>query len=238
MNIYDIKKNTIMKKLKYVKLFESFVNEELSPELKKRTYDAMVKIAQDPNAIDKRIKSGQATNIESMLAPSVKSALERLKSAVGKIALETTALEVTIYDNGMSEGTVSIHIGIHKSASVTGYFESLLMVLVTKDKYQQSGSWSSSQMDANQRSLRLSICDQLQKDRAVITSLKNLIVEIQKNEIPGEEEVPSEPTSVTKEGEIVLNTNTMEEDDISKYGTGGSGLPDFRSEAGQIARGR
>jgi len=30
MNIYDIKKNTIMKKLKYVKLFESFVNEELT----------------------------------------------------------------------------------------------------------------------------------------------------------------------------------------------------------------
>ena len=30
MNIYDIKKNNIMKKLKYVKLFESFVNEELT----------------------------------------------------------------------------------------------------------------------------------------------------------------------------------------------------------------
>jgi hypothetical protein len=32
MNIYDIKKNTIMKKLKYVKLFESFVDSETESE--------------------------------------------------------------------------------------------------------------------------------------------------------------------------------------------------------------
>jgi hypothetical protein len=42
----------------------------------------------------------------------------------------------------------------------------------------------------------------LEKDRAFIKSLKDLIVEIQKNEIPGEEEVPSEPESVTPEGTI------------------------------------
>jgi hypothetical protein len=211
MNIYDIKKNTIMKKLKYVKLFESFLNEELSPETQKRTYDAMIKIALDPSAIDKKIKSGQAKNIESMLAPSVKSALEKLKSAVANVNLiqmsgvndKTTAkLEVQVYDNGMSEGTVTIHVGLDKFSSITGFFESIFMVLVSKDKYQRIQSYVSQSLAPNQQRFRLGVYDQLEKDRAFIKSLKDLIVEIQKNEIPGEEEVPSEPESVTPEGTI------------------------------------
>ena len=58
-----------MKKLKHVKLFESFVNEELSPDLKKRTYDAMIKIANNPDSIDNIKRSKQASNIMKSLSP-------------------------------------------------------------------------------------------------------------------------------------------------------------------------
>ena len=119
-----------MKNLKYVKLFESFVNEELSPELQKRAYDAMIKIALDPDELDRKIKGGQAKNIESMLAPSVKSALENLKSMVSKFALaNNVALDVQVYDDGMSEGMVVIHVGYpdrekdSRTLSVHGYFQ-------------------------------------------------------------------------------------------------------------------
>jgi hypothetical protein len=209
-----------MKKLKYVKLFESFLNEELSPETQKRTYDAMVAIAQDPSALDKKIKSGQAKNIESMLAPSVKSALKKLKSAVANIELGPGSaaeleLEVQVYDNGMSEGTVTIHVGLNKYTSITGFFESIFMVVVSKDKYQRIQCYISASLNEIQRRLRLGVYDQLEKDRAFITSLKNLIVEIQKNEIPGDLEVPSEPESVTPEGSIIHVGSSKPEEDIN-----------------------
>ena len=52
MNIYDIKKNTIMKKLKYVKLFESFMKEELSPETQKITLDAKIQNNEIPGDLE------------------------------------------------------------------------------------------------------------------------------------------------------------------------------------------
>ena len=218
-----------MKKLKYVKLFESFVNEELSPELKKRTYDAMMKIANDPNAIDHSVRRQQADNINKSLSPAVENLRKELEVHAKRILEENKRLDpdssftgsqgfdVKINDYGLENGIVCL--------SVTNQHASVFSLSICKDKYE------------NQRQT-FGMKKDFFGDRAFINTLKKLIVQIQKDEIPGEEEVPSEPTSVTKEGEIVLNTNTMEEDDISKYGTGGSGLPDFRSEAGQIARGR
>lgn len=195
-----------MKNLKYVKLFESFVNEELSPELQKRAYDAMIKIARDPDALDRKIKGGQAKNIESMLAPSVKSTLENLKSVVSKFALaNNVALDVQVSDDGMSEGMVVIHVGYPDSdggfvatRSVHGYFQSIFKVLVSKDKYQRFSNFSGNDPEAEV------VYDHLEKDRGFIISLKKLIVEIQKNEIPGELEVPAQPQSVTPEGSIIL----------------------------------
>lgn len=194
-----------MKNLKYVKLFESFVNEELSPELQKRAYDAMIKIALDPDALDRKIKGGQAKNIESMLAPSVKSTLENLKTAVTRIALaNNVALDVQVYDDGMSEGMVVIHVGYPDSEkdsttrSVHGYFQSIFKVLVSKDKYQRFSNFIGNDPEAEV------VYDHLEKDRGFIISLKKLIVEIQKNEIPGELEVPAQPQSVTPEGSLIL----------------------------------
>ena len=189
-----------MKNLKYVKLFESFVNEELSPELQKRAYDAMIKIALDPDALDRKIKGGQAKNIESMLAPSVKSALENLKSMVSKFArANNVALDVQVYDDGMSEGMVVIHVGFNGSETWSGSFESIFKVLVSKDKYQRCANFSTTAPSAK---LGQEIYDNLEKDRGFIISLKKLIVEIQKNEIPGELEVPAQPESVTPEGSL------------------------------------
>ena len=192
-----------MKNLKYVKLFESFVNEELSPELQKRAYDAMIKIALDPDALDRKIKGGQAKNIESMLAPSVKSALENLKSMVSKFALaNNVALDVQVYDDGMSEGMVVIHVGYpdrekdYRTLSVHGYFQSIFKVIVSKDKYQRFADNYIKDPESD------AIYDNLEKDRGFIISLKKLIVEIQKNEIPGELEVPDQPQSVTPEGSL------------------------------------
>ncbi len=65
--------------MKYIKLFESFVNEELSPELKKRTYDAMMKIANDPNAIDEIKRAHQARNIMRSLSPDVEKLRKELE---------------------------------------------------------------------------------------------------------------------------------------------------------------
>ena len=216
-----------MKKLKYVKLFESFLNEELSPETQKRTWDAMVKIAQDPSALDQKIKSQQASNIEKMLAPSVKSSFERLQSILSKYGrykqlpndklpgiamsgladINSSDLIVRLEDNGLSEGIVSINIGIRARF---GFPYEIFKVLVSKDRYEQCGEIYSEKKDGKiykgDATLKdwnpTNIYENLTKDRAFIRSLKDLIVEIQKNEIPGDLEVPSEPESVTPEGTI------------------------------------
>ena len=72
----------------------------------------------------------------------------------------------------------------------------LLNLLISKNKYQKGKSVGGP-------------TDQLYSDRPFVNTLKKLIVQIQKDEIPEEESpneiFPREPKSITKEGEIVLN---------------------------------
>ena len=129
--------------------------------------------------------------------------LENLKSAVSKFAIaNNVALDVQVYDDGMSEGMVVIHVGYPDSEkdsttrSVHGYFQSIFKVIVSKDKYQRFADNYIKDPESD------AIYDNLEKDRGFIISLKKLIVEIQKNEIPGELEVPAQPQSVTPEGSL------------------------------------
>ena len=193
MNIYDIKKNTIMKKLKYVKLFESFLNEELSPELKKRTYDAMMKIANNPNAIDHSVRRQQADNVQKTLSSEVEKLRKELEEHALRILEENKRLDpdssftgsqgfgVKINDYGLENGIVSL--------SVNNQHASVFSLSICKDKYE------------NQRQT-FGMKKDFFGDRGFVNTLKKLIVQIQKDEIPGEEEVPSEPESVTPEGSI------------------------------------
>ena len=219
-----------MKKFKHIKLFESFINEELSPELKKRTYDAMMKIANDPNAIDSRKRMDQADNVLNSLSPAVEKLRKELEDHARKVFPDATkGINVIVNDDGLSnyvtthspatEGYVNLYVMIENV--------DLLYLSISKDKYEKGKD-------------RGSATGQLLGDRAFVNTLKKLIVQIQNDEIPGDEPVPAQPESLTPQGSL---DNVPKEDVISRYGTGGdrgnfSGLPSQDTEAGQIARGR
>ena len=196
-----------MKKLKYVKLFESFLNEELSPELKKRTYDAMLKIANDENNIDSAKRKDQAHNLLKSISPAVENLKKQLEECVEKITGDSKYY-VNLYDYGLedkksypsffksvayldegSNGFVNLEI---KHPSITSPID----IYICKDKYQK----------ANTTDVGFS----LYRDRTFVNILKKLIVQIQKDEIPGDEIVPSEPKSVTPEGDIEVVTFPLE----------------------------
>lgn len=221
-----------MKKLKYVKLFESFLNEELSPELKKRAYDAMMKIAADPSAWDNQIKKGQAKNISSMLSAPVKKCIEKVYSILKDgFYRQFKHLEVLVYNDAMTEGVAVLHVGYKTPYA----FNSIFKVIVSKDKYERMKGFFKPSDKQQQENYESELnrderaYDALCKDRAFIKAMKELIVEFQKNEIPGELEVPMAPESLTPQGSL---------DVINTYGTGGGdGLPPVNTEAGQMARG-
>ena len=187
-----------MKKLKYVKLFESFLNENegLSPELKKRTYDAMLKIANDENNIDSARRKDQANNVLKSISPAVENLKKQLEECVKKITSDSRYF-VHLYDYGLedkksayldggSNGFVNLEIK-HPSGGVTNPID----IYIGKEKYQKAHT-SPVGVD-------------LYKDRTFVNILKKLIVQIQNDEIPGDEIVPSEPKSVTPEGDIMNN---------------------------------
>ena len=199
--------------MKHIKLFESFINEELSPELKKRTYDEMMKIANDPNAIDNLKRRNQAKNIQSSLTPAVEKLRNELEGharrTVDKIenpmALRynynykeiSESIVVELEDWGLDSdaaklgiGGVNIYVAIRKGSQVS----SLLIVKVSKDKYQQMKFESDDKMKFAIQALLV--------DRAFVNTLKKLIVQVQKDEIPGDEQVPEQPEAITPEGSI------------------------------------
>lgn len=200
-----------MKKLKYVKLFESFLNEELSPELKKRTYDAMLKIANDENNIDSAKRKDQARNVLRSISPAVENLKKQLEECVEKITSDS-GYHVRLYDYGLedkksypsffksvayldegSNGFVNLEIThTFKTAAKANPIE----INICKDKYQK----------ANTSDVGFA----LYRDRTFVNILKKLIVQIQKDEIPGDEIVPSEPKSVTPEGDIEVVTFPLE----------------------------
>ena len=168
--------------MKHIKLFENFINEELSPELKKRTYDAMIKIAKDANNIDSVKRSQQAEGIMKSLSPAVEELRKELENHAVKLFPAIT-IEVMLSDYGLSEnGYVSLRVMMAGS--------SILNLVISKDKYEKSstaGTWST---------------EKLYSDRAFVGTLKKLIVQIQNDEIPGDETVPTEPVSLTPEGSL------------------------------------
>jgi hypothetical protein len=194
--------------MKHIKLFESFINEELSPELKKRTYDEMMKIAKDPNAIDNLKRRNQAKNIQSSVTPAV----EKLRSELQDHARRTIAeienpmalrynynyeefsesIGVELEDWGLDNGFggVNIYVTYRKDSRVS----SLIIVNVSKDKYQQLKFESDDKIKCAIQELLI--------DRAFVNTLKKLIVQIQKDEIPGDEQVPEQPEAITPEGGI------------------------------------
>ncbi len=207
--------------MKHIKLFENFINEELSPELKKRTYDAMIKIAKDENNIDSVKRSEQAEGIMKSLSPKVEQLRKELENHAGKLFPNVRSV-VKISDFGLlKDGYVTLYV------SVSGVC--IIDIVICKDKYEKGSSSASLLVPSNK----------LYKDRAFVGTLKKIIVQIQNDEIPGDETVPTEPVSLTPEGSL---DNAPKEDVISRYGTGGdrgnfSGLPSQDTEAGQMARG-
>jgi hypothetical protein len=205
--------------MKHIKIFESFVNEELSPELKKRTYDAMMKIAKDPNAIDSDMKFQQAKNVQDSLSPEVeklrKELQEHARNSFAKTKFSPVTLssliktEVSMFDMGLS-GKYSEEDGGYLRLYVEiPNHRNILYLLICKDRYEKFNRGSlqdeiifveSSGNEVSRRHLE----EILYADRAFVNTLKKLIVQIQKDEIPGDEPVPAQPQSITKEGEIVL----------------------------------
>jgi hypothetical protein len=177
-----------MKKLKYVKLFESFLNEELSPETKKRTYDAMVKIANDENNIDSPRRRDQANNVLDSVSPAVENLKKQLEEYVTKNY--DMSATIRLWDYGLRDirGFASNTKDGYVLLVINNISTNHLSIYIGKEKYQKG--------------YNSGIGDQLYKDRTFVNILKKLIVQIQNDEIPGDEIVPSEPESVTPEGDI------------------------------------
>lgn len=178
-----------MKKLKYVKLFESFLNEELSPETQKRTYDAMVKIANDENNIDSARRRDQADNVLDSVSPAVENLKKQLEEYVTKNYDMSATIRLWDYGLRNIPGFASNTKNGYVLLVINNISTTHLSIYIGKEKYEKSvlGSLLGSE---------------LYRDRTFVNILKKLIVQIQKDEIPGDEIVPSEPESVTPEGDI------------------------------------
>jgi hypothetical protein len=156
--------------MKYIKLFESFINEELSPELQKRAYDKMNSIAEDPSNIDNLWRGKQSENIESMMSVPVKNLIEKLKSIAASILIGLEDVRVEVSDKGLSEGfyCVLITYGEKKNENV------IMSIHIYKDRYENYEN-----IDVRAKNIQ----KDLLLDRSFTKTLQELIVQIQKNEI-------------------------------------------------------
>jgi hypothetical protein len=182
-----------MTKFKHIKLFESFVNEELSPELKKRTYDEMMKVANDPKSIERSKRFQQAENVLKSLSPAVEKLKKELEDHANRVMssqMGSTApsFKVDFYDYGLSSERTYGYLNMYVECPGVGL--TILGLSIFKDRYQKLRS----QSDGDER--------RLYSDRAFVGTLKKLIVQIQKDEIPGDEQVLEQPESITPGGEI------------------------------------
>ena len=182
MNIYDIKKNTIMKKLKYVKLFESFLNEELSPELQQKAMYKGFELANDPTRIDAHIKRDQALNIAKNLSATTRALVIKLETGArdvfaklkekNEIEMDNISdAKVKIIDEGLQSGKVWIELSFVAGVSLPEY---CLGIIVTKNGTEKNFSGDSG---------RARIGHYLMEDRKFVKILEDLIKEIQTNEI-------------------------------------------------------
>lgn len=177
MNIYDIKKNTIMKKLKYVKLFESFLNEELSPELQKRAMYKGFDLAKDPTRIDANIKWQQAMNISNNLSAPTRALVIKLETMTEELfkslgySEKVSGAKVKIIDQGLSgtTGSGKVYIEVFGYNHVKDVAECYLSIIVTKDNTEKSTVET--------------VGRELMSDRKFVKILEDLIKEIQTSEI-------------------------------------------------------
>jgi hypothetical protein len=187
--------------MKHIKLFESFINEELSPELKKRTYDEMMKIAKDPNAIDNSKRRNQADNVLSSKTPEVSKLISELQDHARRVlstAVNSSgekyaenSIRVRTFDQGLATegfgGMVFIEVEVGMAT--------IIKIVIEKTKYTKA--------KASDGTPQYQILEnRLYNDRAFVNTLKKLIVQIQKDEIPGDEQVPEQPEAITPEGGI------------------------------------
>lgn len=190
-----------MKKFKHIKLFESFVNEELSPELKKRTYDEMIKIADDPNAIDSQKRRNQAENVLSSKTPAVSKLINELQDHARRVlstAVNSSgekypenSIRVRIFDKGIA----TVGFGGMFFIEVEIGMATLIKIVIKKTSYTKA--------KASDGTPQYEILEnRLYSDRAFVNTLKKLIVQVQKDEIPGDEQVPAQPEATTPEGSI------------------------------------
>jgi hypothetical protein len=187
MNIYDIKKNTIMKKLKYVKLFESFVNEELSPELQQRAMDKGFDLANDPTRIDANIKRDQAINIAKNLSAATRALVIKLETGARDVFAKLkekneneivmgniSDAKVKIIDEGLQSGKVWIELSYVNPGSKDKAYEEVycLGIIVTKNGIEKDYGTEAGKIGYF-----------LMEDRKFVKILEDLINEIQTNEI-------------------------------------------------------
>jgi hypothetical protein len=157
--------------MKYVKLFESFIKEELDVNTQKSAYDKMNSIAEDPSNIDNLWRGKQAKNIESMMSVPVKNSLEKLESIAASILIGLKDVRVEVSDEGLSTGFYCVWITYGEE---TGHENVIMSIHIYKDKYKNYDNLGDSAKHI-QKDLLL--------DRSFTKTLQELISNIQKNEI-------------------------------------------------------
>jgi hypothetical protein len=206
MNIYDIKKNTIMKKLKYVKLFESFLNEELSPEtLQSFRQKAGAEAAKGD--LDSVRRQNQASSAARHVSPLVKNAIKelnelmkqslvRLKTSWGS---EATSFDIWLLDSaGLNkvDASADIWIRVYNSREKCGKDGSatLQRLKITKDSYDILFKNRTHWEEANQKDVDNFYIQDLwtdfASDKKIIDKIKALVTLVQENEIAKEKEEP------------------------------------------------
>ncbi len=187
-----------MKKLKYVKLFESFLNEELSPEtLQSFRQKAGAEAAKgDLDSVRRQNQAGAAvSHVSPLVTNAIKELQELMKQALVRLKIygwDAARFEIWLLDSaGLNKvgANADIYITVYsrqhcgKNGSAT-----LQRLKITKDSYDI--------LFKNREDFEQEDCDawdlqdlwtDLASDKKIIDKIKDLVTLVQENEIAKEE---------------------------------------------------
>jgi hypothetical protein len=182
--------------MKHIKLFEPFLNEELSPELRQRAMNKGYELAKDTNRIDSVLKGRQADKIHYHVSAPVKDLEKKLEEMTKEILNKDDkgnklvgGAKVTIYDRAMSNvknGIPGCEIEVsHIYPGVIGISNPekrvCLYIKVKKDGYTKE------KLDPTNGKNDTNGGYKLLQNKDFVKTLEKLIKEIQINEIPNQE---------------------------------------------------
>lgn len=192
-----------MKKLKYVKLFESFLNEELSPETL-QSFRQKASAEADKGDLDSTRRQNQASSAAYHVSPLVKNAIKELqelmKEAVVRLKIHNwnednkTSFDIWLSDyNGLNkvDASADIYIRVNNTKYCKKGSSTLQRLKITKDSYDMLFKIQSDFEQEGGDAYKLEqLWEELVSDRKIVDKIKALVTLVQENEIAKEKEEP------------------------------------------------